>query len=123
MYSITKEDANSRFSEILRVNVFITLTWAKLHARIHFDRKHKFQEIVILKQWNAKSVTDASILVKFISKNSNTLEIEHSLLNSPITIPRYGLHFRWTDLADNSIHRIPGQYVNKLQILFCDRAL
>ena len=37
----------------------------------------------------------------FINKNSDTLEIaDHSLLNSPIVIPRYGFHFRSTDLAD-----------------------
>ena len=47
-----------------------------------------------------KCVTDTSIWVKFISKNSNTLAIEHSLLNSPIVICRYGFHFRSTDLAD-----------------------
>ena len=38
------------------------------------------QEILILKQPTANCVTDASICVKLISKNSNTLEIEHSLL-------------------------------------------
>ena len=42
---------------------------------------------------------DAKIWVKFVSNNSNTLEIEHSLLNSAIIIPRYGFHFRSTDLA------------------------
>ena len=49
---------------------------------------------------NPKSITDASIWVKPISKISNKLEIEHSLLKSPIIIPRYGFHFRSTDLAD-----------------------
>ena len=39
-------------------------------------------------------------LGKVYSKNSNTLEIEHSLLNSPIIIPRYGFHFRSTDLPN-----------------------
>ena len=43
------------------------------------------------------SVMVASIWVKFISKNSNTHEIEH---NSPIIIPRYRFHFRSTDLTD-----------------------
>ena len=71
-----------------------------------------FQEIEILKQQNAKSVKDASIWVKFIPKNSNTLEIEHSLLNSLIIIPRYGFHLRSTDLADNP-HT--SQFVNKLR--------
>ena len=50
------------------------------------------------KPQNAKSVTDASIWVKFISKNSKTqkrLEIKHCLLNSPIIIPRlYWISFQ-----------------------------
>ena len=76
-----------------------------------------FQEIVVLKH-NAKSVTDASIWVKSISKNSNTLEIEHSLLKTPIIIPRYRFHFRSTDHTDKPIG-----FVNKPQMLFCNRAL
>ena len=49
-----------------------------------------------IKTTNAKSVKDTSIRVTFI----DMLEIaEHSLLNSPIIIPRYGFHFRSTDLA------------------------
>ena len=63
---------------------------------------YHFQEIVKLKQQNAKRVTVASIWVKLISKNSNTLEIEHSLLNSPIFIPHYGFHNRSTHLIDKS---------------------
>ena len=50
---------------------------------------YRFQEIVISKQQNSKSVTDASFWVKFISKNSNTLEIEFSQLSyyqSPLWI-------------------------------------
>ena len=39
----------------------------------------------------------------FISKNSNTLEREDSLLNSPIVIPRYGFHIRSTDLGDKPV--------------------
>ena len=54
------------------------------------------------KQQNVKRVTDASFLVKFISRNSDTLEIEHSLFHSPINIPRYGFQFRSTDLADKT---------------------
>ena len=51
MYSIKEEDVTIRFSEILKVNVFQdTITWLKLHALIHFDKKHHFQEIVISKQ-------------------------------------------------------------------------
>ena len=50
---------------------------------------------------NAKSITDASIWVMFISKNSDTLEIaEHSLFYSPIIICCCGFHFRSTDLVD-----------------------
>ena len=54
----------------------------------------------MIKTTNVKSAIDASIWVMFISKNRVTLEIEHSLFNSPIIIPRYGFHFRSTDLAD-----------------------
>ena len=54
-----------------------------------------------IKITNAKSITDSSIWVMFISKYSDTLEIaEHSLFNSPIVILRYAFHFRSTDLAD-----------------------
>ena len=48
-----------------------------------------------IKITNAKSVTDASIWVMFISKNRDKLGIaEHSLFNSPMIILRYGFHFR-----------------------------
>ena len=57
---------------------------------------------------------DASIWVKFISKNSDMLEIaEHSLLNSPIIIFCDEFHFRSSDLANKVIHRILGLFVNK----------
>ena len=49
----------------------------------HLWHTNRFQEIVILKEQNAKSVIR---WVEIISKNSNTLEIEHSLLNPPIII-------------------------------------
>ena len=67
---------------------------------------------------NAKSITDDSIWVMFISKISDMLEIaEHSLFNSPIIIRCCGFHFRSTDLADKThsytFHRIPCQFVNK----------
>ena len=71
------------------------LTWTKLHARIHFHRKHIFFKKYYIKQQNAKSVTDASIYIKFILK-----KIKCSLFNSPFIIPRYEFHFRSTDLED-----------------------
>ena len=40
-----------------------------------------FSKNMILKLHVVKSVTGASIWVKFISKNSNTLEMKQSLLN------------------------------------------
>ena len=47
------------------------------------------------------SIMDTIIWLKFISKNSDMLEIaEHNLFNSPIIIYRCGFHFRSTDLAD-----------------------
>ena len=50
-----------------------------------FRRKtYRFQGIVISKPQNAKGVTDAFMRIKFISENSNTLEMEHNLPNSPI---------------------------------------
>ena len=79
-----------------------------------------------IKTTNTKSVTDASIWVMFIFKDSDTLEIENSLLNSPtsIIIHHYGFHFRSTELSSltQPIHRIPGQSVNKpRKRLFCDK--
>ena len=35
-----------------------------------------------------------------VYKNINTLEVEHSLLNSPVTKTRRGFHFRSSDLPD-----------------------
>ena len=59
-----------------------------------------------------KSITDAFIWAKFISKNSNTPEKEHSLLNSYSIMPRYGFHFRSSDQTDKP-HSFPGHFVNK----------
>ena len=54
-----------------------------------------------IKITNAKSVTNASVWVMLISKNSDTLEMaEHNLFNISIIIRRCGFHFRSTDLAD-----------------------
>ena len=50
-----------------------------------------------------RSVTDASVwlILMFISKNSDTLEIAKlSLFNYPIIIRCCGFHFRSTDLTD-----------------------
>ena len=57
-----------------------TLTWTKLHVRIHFDRKYiSYSRICDIKTTNAKSVTNTSMCVMFISKNSNPHEIEHTV--------------------------------------------
>ena len=77
----------------------------------------------MLKQQNAKSVTDASIWANHISKNSNTLDIEHSPLNSLLLFPAMDFISGQLISLTNRIHRILGQFVNKLQMLFCDRAL
>ena len=68
---------------------------------------------------------DASIWVMFISKNSDTLDIEHILLKSPIIIHRCGFSFSSTDLADTPFIRFRvNLIVNKHEKrLFCDRAL
>ena len=48
---------------------------------------------MILKQQNAKSVTDASFWVMFIFKNSDKRTLDQSsLIDSPIVIPLYGFH-------------------------------
>ena len=61
-----------------------------MHGSINIS----FQDI------SRKSVMDPFISVIFNIKNCDTLEIaEHSLI-SPIVIPRYGFHFRSTDLVD-----------------------
>ena len=75
------------------------------HGSISIEKTYRFQEILTLKHKsktaNGKSVTDASIWVMFISKNSDTLDIaDHSLFNSPIINRRCGFHSRSTDLAE-----------------------
>ena len=70
-----------------------------MHGSISIENK-SFSRNCDIKTTNAKSVTDTSIWVMFISKNSDTLKIVYSLLNSPIIIPQYGFHFRSTDLPD-----------------------
>ena len=51
--------------------------------------------------------------VMFVSKISDTLEIEHCLLtDSPIIIPRYGFHFRSIDIVDKP-HSWDSVAVNK----------
>ena len=44
------------------------------------------------------------VMLRFISRNSDMLEIERqlSMLNSPIIISRYGFHIRSTDLVDKA---------------------
>ena len=49
-----------------------------------------------------RSVTDVSVWVMFISKKSDTLEIEKHNLPMSIIIRRCGFHFRSTDLADKT---------------------
>ena len=72
----------------------------KLHGSILIENI-LFSRNCDIKTTNAKSITDASIWVMFISKNSDTLEIaEHSLFNSPVIIRQYGFHFMSTELAD-----------------------
>ena len=73
----------------------------EITCKVPFRYKtYRFQEIVILKQQNVKSNMNTSVWVKFIFNNSNMLEMEHSLCNSPIIIPCYGFHFRSTDLSN-----------------------
>ena len=60
-----------------------------------------------------RKLTDA-FWVKLISKNRNTLEIEHSLFNSPIIISIVDFILHQLILLTNPIHRILGHFVNKL---------
>ena len=118
MYSTIEEDVKFCFGEILKVKVF---------SRPFLERNYVHRSISIeniLFSWTCDikttkckkcDVTDAS---KFITKNSNMLEIEQSLFNSPYIIPRDGFHLRSNDLADKAqIHRIPGQFVNKSSVI------
>ena len=82
--AITGEDVKIHFSEIQKVNVFQDpflneITWGNCDIKITKE----------------KSVTDASMWVMFISKNSNTGQL--------ISLT-------------NPIHRIPGYFVNKPMI-------
>ena len=86
-----------------------------MHGSISIEA-HRFQEILILKQQNVKSVTDASIWVTFISENSK--EIEHSLLYSLL------LSFLAVDFISgllisltNPIQRIPGIFFNNSSVI------
>ena len=64
---------------------------------------------------------DASIWGMFISKDRDTLEIVRLTLLS--SFPSMDFISGQLISLTNPIHRIQGQFVNKLQILFCDRAL
>ena len=90
-------------------------------------KTYRFLEIVISKQQNAKSVTDASNWVMFISRNRDTRTLDQSILsriNSPIIIPSMDFISGQPISLTNPIHRIPVQCVNKLgKRLFCDRAI
>ena len=77
MYSITEEDVNIRFSRILKGNVFSRPEQNYMHGSISIENI-SFSRNCYIK--SKKSVTDASVWLKCISKNSNTHVIEHSLL-------------------------------------------
>ena len=66
-----------------------------------------------IKTRNANSVTGASVWVMYISKNSNMLKIQHSLLNSILTFPAMDFISGQLISLTNPFHRIPGQFVNK----------
>ena len=55
-----------------------------------------------IKTTKCDSVTDPTIWVKFISKDSNMLQLQYSLFNTPIIVSRYGFYFRSTDLANKT---------------------
>ena len=87
MYSITEEDVKNSYSEILKVNVFSRSLLERnyMHGYITIENI-LFSRNCDIKTTYVKSVTDASICVMFISKNSDTLEItEHRPFNSPLS--------------------------------------
>ena len=62
-------------------------------------KTYRFQEIVILKNKGDES-HGRFFLGNVHAQNSDTFEVEHSLLHSTFIICRYGFHFRSTDLVD-----------------------
>ena len=66
-----------------------------------FHKKiYHFQEIVISKEQNTKRASRTFLFGQSLFQKIATRLKDHSLLNSPIIIPRYGFHFRSTDLTD-----------------------
>ena len=66
---------------------------------------------------------DFSTWVNYISKNSNTLKIDHSLLNFLSSFPVMDLISGHVFSLTNPIYMITCLFVNKPQTLFCDRTL
>ena len=102
MHSITEEDVKN-FEVEIQKSMFLSRPLLERNCIRGSDsiENISFARNCDIKTNNAKSVTDASMWVMFISKNSDTLEIErHSLLNSPIITLRYGFQFRSTELFD-----------------------
>ena len=85
------------------------------------QKTYGFQENCDIKTIQVKRVTDTSIWVMSISKNIDTLEIEHSLL---LSFPAMDFISGRLILLTNPIHRIPCQFVNKPgKRLLCYRVL
>ena len=75
------------------------------------------ENISFSRNFNIKSTNAKCHACFYLGRNSDTLEIEHCLLNSPI------MDFISGQLT-NPIHRITGQFINKPgKRLFCDRSL
>ena len=102
---------------------FLTiLTWMKLHTWIHFDRKRIFSWNCDIKTTTSNECHGRLISEEFTSKNNKMSKIGHSLFTSHAAIFRRGrgshIHHRSTE-----IHRIPGQFINKLQNSSCQKSL
>ena len=95
-----KKDVKIRYSEHLKVNVFkgSFLEQNYLNESISIENI-SFSRNCDIKITKCEERHRRFYLGAVISKNSNTLEIKHILLNSSITIPRYG---SLTDLADKT---------------------
>ena len=113
-----------RFSEIQKVNVFSRPLLAQtcIHLSISIENISLSRNCDI-KTINAKSVTDASIWVMRISKNSDTLKVVCLHVILLLSFPAMDFILGQLISLTNPIYIIPGKFVNKHGIrLFCDRA-
>ena len=110
---ITKEDVKICFSEIFIVNVFSRAFLARnyMHGSTSIENISFSRNCDIKTKCEERHI-NTPIWVMFISKNSNTLEIEHSLLNS-LSFPAMDFISVQLISLTNPIHSILAQFVHK----------